>query len=86
MADEADFEELSAEQFHILFNDTNRHHRLPITVINDELFESLEEFVLELGVSPLVSPPLTLMLIPNATTVYIMDDDSMYSSSWDHNE
>lgn len=46
-----------------------------VEIFNDELFENVEVFHLELRFDPF-GPPTGVDLDPNVATVYIQDDDS----------
>ena len=46
--------------------------------MNDELFENVEVFDLELRFDPFLPPPSGVMLDPGVATVYIQDNDSNY--------
>ena len=70
--------EISAQNFDVLlqFNDVTRRLSFEVTIIDDDLFESVEEFNLELRYDPSLPVPLEVELSPNVSTVYILDNDS----------
>ena len=64
------------------FDDDNRRLMFPVTIIDDDLFESVEEFNLELrfdlrgGHVTGVTPPSGVILSPNVSNVRInLDND-----------
>ena len=46
-----------------------------VTIIDDDLFESVEEFNLELRFLPFGGTPSGVILSPNVSNVRILDDD-----------
>ena len=73
-----DYVEISVQNFDVFltFNDLNRRLSFEVTIIDDDLFESVEDFNLELRYDPFVAVPSGVVLSPNVSTVYILDDDS----------
>ena len=49
----------------------------PIIIFDDNVFESVEEFNLELRFDPISGTPSGVKLFPNVTTVSIQDDDGI---------
>ena len=73
----SDYEELSAvfSDVFLPFDDDNRRLMFPVTIINDDLFESIEEFNLELRFDLFGGTPSGVILSPNVSNVKILDDD-----------
>lgn len=77
-----DYRELNAEALDVVltFDDRNRRQSFMLDIFNDEQFESAEQFDVELRFNPLPdsSPPTSVevLLHPNVTTVYILDDSN----------
>ena len=59
----------------LTFNDAFRRLTFEVTIIDDNLFESVEDFNLELRFDPFFAVPSGAVLSPNVSTVYILDDD-----------
>ena len=57
------------------FDESNRRQSFIVTINDDELLESIEDFNLELRFDPFVTQPSGVILSPNVSTVYIEDDD-----------
>lgn len=76
----ADFEELSALQVDVLLNLDNatRRQTFNVKIIDDDLFETTEEFCIELRLDLLRIQTSGVILSPNVSTIYILDDDSMH--------
>ena len=77
-----DYEELNADNIdHVLLHFTGNTSRLSfqVTIIDDEMFESLEEFKLELRFDSFYPQPSGVKLQPNLSAVYILDNDSTIS-------
>ena len=74
-----DYEELSALNVDIFlpFDDDNRRLMFSVTIIGDSLFESAEEFNLELRFDLFVGTPSRVILSPNLLNVRILDDDGV---------
>ena len=75
IAGDADYEEINLSS--LLFDEMNRWQLFPVTIKDDELLESTEDFDLKL-ISlrfPFVTQPSGVILSPNVSTVYIKDDD-----------
>ena len=70
--------EISAQNFDVTltFQDLFRRLSFEVTIIDDNLFESVEEFNLELRFDPFFAVPSGVELRPNVSTVYILDDNS----------
>ena len=70
--------EINADNFDVTltFNDLNRRLTFEVTIIDDDLFESVEDFNLELRFDPFLPVPTGVILSPNVSTVYVLDDDS----------
>ena len=80
-----DYRELSALGFDVFltFDDNNRRRSFMVEIFNDELFENVEVFDLELRFDPfLPGPPTGVDLDPNVATVYIQDNDSILVYTW----
>ena len=60
------------------FNNNNRRLSFSVTINDDEILESIEDFDLELRFDPFVTPPSGVILSPNVSTVYIEDNDGNY--------
>ena len=73
-----DYEEINIQNFDVTltFNDATRRLSFEVTIIDDNLFESVEEFNLELRFDPFLPVPSGVVRSPNVSTVYILDDDS----------
>ena len=75
----SDYEELSAVfgDVFLPFDDDNRRLMFPVTIIDDDLFESVEEFNLELRFDLFggQTAPSGVILSPNVSNVRILDDD-----------
>ena len=73
-----DYQELSASSFDVilLFNDENRRLSFQVTIVDDDLLESIECFILELRFDPFRATPSGVILSPNVSIVYIVDDDN----------
>ena len=80
IAGDADYEEIRLKEFDVLlvFDDMNRRLSFPVTINDDDLLESTEDFNLELRFDPFVTQQLEVILNPNMSTVYIEDDDGNY--------
>ena len=67
---DTDYDEINLSAFEVLleFNNANRRQSFPVTINDDELLESIEDFNLELRFTG-------VKLNPNVSTVYIEDDD-----------
>ena len=74
----ADYEELNAEAFDVFltFDEATRRQPFDVTIIDDEQFEYTEDFDLELRFDPFARPPSGVILHPNVSTIYILNDDS----------
>ena len=74
---DTDYDEINLSAFEVLleFNNANRRQSFPVTINDDELLESIEDFNLELRFDPFVTQPTGVKLNPNVSTVYIEDDD-----------
>ena len=59
----------------LLFSQTSRRQSFFVTISDDKLLESTEDFNLELRFDPFVTPPSGVILSPNVSTVSIEDDD-----------
>ena len=72
-----DYEELSALNADIFlsFDDDNRRLMFPVTIIDDDQFESVEEFNLELRFDLFGGTPSGVILSPNVSNIRILDDD-----------
>ena len=72
-----DYEELSALYADVFlpFDDDNRRLMFPVIIIDDDLFESVEEFNLELRFDLFGGTPSRVILSPNVSNVRILDDD-----------
>ena len=72
-----DYKEINLSTFDVLlrFDMNNRRMSFPVTINDDELLESTEDFNLELRFDVQLSG---VRLHPNVSTVYIEDDDSNY--------
>ena len=70
--------EINVQNFDVTltFEDLFRRLSFEVTIIDDNLFESVEEFNLELRFDPFFAVPSGVELRPNVSTVYILDDDS----------
>ena len=77
LAGDDDYEEINISELNVPlhFNEMNRRLSFPVTIMDDELLESMEDFNLELRFDPVVSQTLGVTLSPNVSTVYIEDDD-----------
>ena len=60
------------------FGENNRRRSFPVTINDDELLESIEQFNLELKFDPFTTQPSLVILEPNVTTIYIKDDDGNF--------
>ena len=72
-----DYKEINLSTFDVLlrFDMNNRRMSFPVTINDDELLESIEDFNLELRFDVQVSG---VILNPNVSTVYIKDDEGNY--------
>ena len=74
-----DYVELSALNADVFlpFDDDNRRLMFPVTITDDDLFECVEEFYLELRFDILggMTAPSGVILSPNVSNVRILDDD-----------
>ena len=73
-----DYGELNAVAFDVFltFNDNNRRLSFMVEIFDDELFENVEIFDLELRFDPfLPGPPSGVMLDPDVATVYVLDNE-----------
>ena len=70
--------EINVQNFDVTltYNDATRQLSFEVTIIDDDLFESVEYFNLELRFDPFFAVPSGVELSPNVLTVYILDDDS----------
>ena len=72
-----DYEELSALNADVIlpFDDDNRRLMFPVTIIDDNLFESVEDFSLELRFDLFggMTAPSRVKLSPNVSNVRIID-------------
>ena len=77
IAGDADYDEINLTKFDVLlrFDEMNRWHLFPVTINDDDLLESTENFNLELRFDPFITRPSGVILSPNVSTVYIEDDD-----------
>ena len=72
----ADSEDINSVEFDFIFDDATRILPFNVTIVDDGHFENTENFDLELRFSSfLVSPPSGVQLLPNVSTIYILDDD-----------
>ena len=73
-----DYRELNAEAFDVFltFNDANRRQTFDVTIVDDNALEFVERFNLELRFDPFAATPSGVQLNPNASAVYIQDNDS----------
>ena len=69
---------MSAFDVFLQFDNNNRRQSFLVTINDDNLLESIENFNLELRFDPFVTQPLGIILSPNVSTVYIKDDDGNY--------
>ena len=60
------------------FDDNTNRRSFQVTIIDDVLCESIESFTLELMFDLSLPLPSRVILSPNVSTVYILDDDSNY--------
>ena len=71
---------MSAFDVFLQFDNNNRRQSFLVTINDDNLLESIENFNLELRFDPSVSqPPSGVQLSPNVSTVYIEDNDGNYN-------
>ena len=70
---------MSALDVILRFDNNNRRLSFPVTINDDNLLESIEDFNLELRLDPFVTQPSAVILSPNVSTVYITDDDGNYN-------
>ena len=74
----SDYEELTALNADVFlpFDDDNRRLMFSVTIIDDDLFESVEEFNMELRFDPFggVTAPPRVILSPDVSRVRIIDD------------
>ena len=70
--------ELNAEAFDVFltFDEATRRRSFNATIVDNELFEYTEDFDLELRFDPFIQPPSGVILHPNVSTIYILNDDS----------
>ena len=59
----------------LAFSQASRRQSFFVTINDDELLESIEDFNLELRFDPFLTQPSGVILSPNVSTVYIEDDD-----------
>ena len=73
-----DYVEINVQNFDVLlqFNDATRRMSFEVTIIDDNLVETVEDFNLELRYDPFFAVPSGVVLSPNVSSVYILDDDS----------
>ena len=73
----SDYEELSVLNADVFFpfDDDNRRLMFPVTIIDDNLLESVEEFNLELRYDIFGGTLSRVILSPNVSNVRILDDD-----------
>ena len=60
------------------FNENSRRLLFLVTINDDELLESIEQFNLELKFDLFTTQPSLVILEPNVTTIYIQDDDGNF--------
>ena len=65
---------LNADVF-LPFDDDNRRLMFDVTITDDDLFECVEEFNLELRFDLFGGTPSGVILFPNVSNVKIQDDD-----------
>lgn len=74
-----DYELLSSSSVQLSFTDDHRRRCFNVTIIDDNVSEQIENFHVQLlADSP--SSSLSVDLLPNNSTVYIVDDDGMHLS------
>lgn len=75
-----DYQEIEAESFNLLFDDTFREETFNIFVVDDPSFEDTERFKLELKFAPFSEAQLSLLniqLTPDIAVITIADNDGM---------
>ena len=79
-----DYQEIDAAtlEVNLIFNDETCIRSFSIDIINDTLFEDIENFTLELRFEPGMEPPSNVTLHPTATVVNIIDDDGAIIILW----
>ena len=65
---------MSAFEVLLGFDNNNRRQSFSVKINDDELLESIEDFNLELRFDPFFTQPSGVVLSPDVSTVYIVDD------------
>jgi hypothetical protein len=83
LAGGSDYQEIIALNLDVFltFDDADRERSFHMTIIDDQLFEPLDEnFRLELRFFPFALEPSNVILSPNTTTIDIMDNEGILST------
>ena len=74
LAGGSDYAEINADNFDIFLTFDNEQS-FNVTILDDSLLElDIEDFMLELRFDPFAFPPSNVILHPNVSSVYILDD------------
>ena len=75
----SDYREINAQLFEVflMFDNDNRRQSFVVDILDDQLFEDAENFMLELRFDPLEEPRLNVILSPSVAAVHIVDNDGI---------
>ena len=72
----SDYREINADVF-LMFDNNSRRQSFVVDILDDQLFEDAENFMLELRFDSFEEPRSNVILSPSVTAVHIVDNDGI---------